>query len=173
MFQYLGDRLIQRQRIELTVPFLKKAAVLVPLYQGQDQRMGIVFIQRTTHMSHHRGQISFPGGVMQTEDLDLEATALRETNEEIGLPSHAVRLLGRLDDVQTQSSQFRITPIVGEVPPRYPYSINPNEVVRIITAPLSDLNLRQGARGREYWIDQTCVWGATARILAKLLTLLE
>ena len=173
MFQHLVERLTQRQRIELTVPSLKKAAVLVPLYRDQDQRVGIVFIQRTTHMSHHRGQISFPGGAMQMEDLDLEATALRETNEEIGLPPHTVRLLGRLDDVQTHSSQFLITPIVGEVPPRYPYSRNPNEVARIITSPISDLNLRQGARGKEYWIDQTCVWGATARILAKLLSLLE
>jgi 8-oxo-dGTP pyrophosphatase MutT (NUDIX family) len=173
MFQYLGERLSQRQRIELTVPSLKKAAVLVPLYRNQDQRVGIVFIQRTAHMSHHRGQISFPGGAMQEEDLDLEATALRETNEEIGLPPQVVRLLGRLDDVQTHSSQFLITPIVGEVPPGFPYSINPNEVARVITSPICDLNLRQGARGREYWIGQTCVWGATARILAKLLTLLE
>jgi 8-oxo-dGTP pyrophosphatase MutT (NUDIX family) len=173
MFQTLGERLTQRQRIELTVPSLKQAAVLVPLYRDQDQRLGIVFIQRTSHMSHHRGQISFPGGAMQAEDLDLEATALRETKEEIGLPPQVVRLLGRLDDVQTHSSQFRITPIVGEVPSRYPYSINPNEVARIITSPINDLNCRQAARGREYWIDRTCVWGATARILAKLLTLLE
>jgi len=173
MLQYLGERLTQRQRVELIVPSLKKAAVLVPVYRDQDQRVGIVLIQRTTHMTHHRGQISFPGGAMQIEDLNLEATALRETNEEIGLPPHAVRLLGRLDDVQTHSSQFLITPIVGEIPSRYPYSINPNEVARIITSPISNLNLRQGPRGREYWIGQTRVWGATARIISKLLTLLE
>jgi 8-oxo-dGTP pyrophosphatase MutT (NUDIX family) len=173
MFQCLGERLTQRQRIEITVPSLKKAAVLVPLYRDQDQSVGIVFIQRTEHMSHHRGQISFPGGSMQEEDLDLEATALRETKEEIGLPPHDVRLLGRLDDVRTHSSQFLITPIVGEIPLSYPYSINPNEVARIITSPLHDLNVRQGTRGREYWIGQICVWGATARIVTKLLTLLE
>lgn len=110
---------------------------------------------------------------MQAEDRDLETTALRETSEEIGLPPRVVRLLGRLDDVQTHSSHFLITPIVGEIPPSYPYFMNPNEVARIIASPIRDLTVRQGIRGREYWIGQTCVWGATARILTKLLTLLE
>ena len=173
MLQHLAERLTHRQRIEIAASSLKKAAVLVPLYLDRNSHLSIVFIQRTAHMSHHRGQISFPGGATQEEDLDLETTALRETNEEIGLPPHVVRLLGRLDDVQTHTSQFLITPIVGEVPRGYRYSMNPNEVSRIITAPIRDLQLRQATRGREYWIDQTCVWGATARILAKLLTLLE
>jgi 8-oxo-dGTP pyrophosphatase MutT (NUDIX family) len=172
MLQHLAERLAHRQRIEIAASSLKQAAVLVPLYLDRNSHLSIVFIQRTTHMSHHRGQISFPGGATQEEDLDLEATALRETNEEIGLPPHVVRLLGRLDDVQTHTSQFLITPIVGEVPPCYRYSMNPNEVSRIITSPIRDLQFRQATRGREYWIGQTCVWGATARILAKLLTLL-
>lgn len=173
MLQHLSERLTQRQRIEIVASSLKKAAVLVPLYRDRNQHISIVFIQRTEHMSHHRGQISFPGGATQEEDLDLEATALRETNEEIGLPPHVVRLLGRLDDVQTHTSQFVITPIVGEVPSCNRYSLNPNEVSRIITSPIRDLQFRQGTRGKEYWIGQTCVWGATARILVKLLTLLE
>jgi 8-oxo-dGTP pyrophosphatase MutT (NUDIX family) len=173
MFRQIAERLTHRRRIEITAPSLRKAAVLVPLYQSLDQRLGIVFIQRTEHTTHHRGQISFPGGAKQTEDQDLEATALRETDEEIGIHPRDVQLLGRLDDVETRTSQFLITPIVGAVPQSYCYSLNPNEVSEIMTPPICDLNTRQGIKGREYWIGQTRVWGATARILFQLLTLLE
>jgi hypothetical protein len=84
-----------------------------------------------------------------------------------------VRPLGRLDDVQTHTSNFLITPVVGEVPPHYSYSLSPIEVSRIVITSIRELNFRQGTRGKEYWIDRTCVWGATARIVAQLLTLLE
>lgn len=173
MFRQIAERLRQHRCIEITAPSLKKAAVLVPLYLNGDQRLSIVFIQRTENLTHHRGQVSFPGGAMQAEDRDLEATALRETDEEIGLHPRDVQLLGRLDDVQTRTSQFLITPIVGAVPQVYRFSLNPIEVSNIIMAPICDLNVHQGVRGRAYWIGQTRVWGATARILSQLLTLLE
>ena len=173
MFRQIAERLTQHRRIEITAPSLKKAAVLVPLYRNRDQGLSTVFIQRTENLTHHRGQISFPGGAMQAEDQDLEATALRETDEEIGLHPRDVQLLGRLDDVQTGTSQFLITPIVGAVPQVYRFLRNPIEVSNIITVPLCDLNARQGDEGQEYWIGPTRVWGATARILSQLLTLQE
>lgn len=173
MFQQITERLTTRQRKVITAPSCKQAAVLVPLYHDIDQGLSIVFIQRTENTTHHRGQISFPGGAKQEEDQNLEATALRETAEEIGLHPEDVQLLGRLDDVQTKTSQFLITPIVGVIPPGYPYSLNCYEVSEIITSPLQTIALHQGDTGREYWVGQNRIWGATARILSHLLTLLE
>jgi 8-oxo-dGTP pyrophosphatase MutT (NUDIX family) len=131
-------------------------------------------------VEHHKGQISFPGGACDVSDADLRATALRETFEEIGVPSESVEILGQLDDFPTVS-HFVVTPFVGVIPHPFAYRLNRTEVEAVIEVPLSFLrdptHLRVEQREHEgsvhevlFWDYGTYViWGATARILKTLL----
>jgi len=114
----LPQALAHRQRTTLARPDKTVAAVLVPLLL-LDGEPHLLYIRRAHDLPHHRGQIAFPGGRHQAEDPTLEATALREASEEIGLAPGDVRLLGALDDTETMGSRFVITPFVAIVP--YPY----------------------------------------------------
>jgi 8-oxo-dGTP pyrophosphatase MutT (NUDIX family) len=133
-------------------------------------------------VGHHKGQISFPGGACEPEDADLLATALRETEEEIGVPPESVEVLGFLDDFPTITS-FVITPVVGVIPYPFSYVLNEDEVDSVIEVPVSffldpgSLRVEQ----REYqgsvfdvlfWdYGPHTIWGATARILKGFLDL--
>src|SRR5687767_518274 len=90
---------------------LRRAAVLVPLFV-RDGMLWVTFTRRTETVEHHRGQISFPGGVEEPEDEDLAATALRETQEELGILPRDVRLLGSLSPIVT-ITDFAVAPFVG------------------------------------------------------------
>jgi hypothetical protein len=105
---------------------LRPAAVLVPLIDHQDG-MTVLLTQRTAHLSAHAGQIAFPGGRIEEADADAVVAALRETEEEVGLPREHVAVIGRLDTYVTGTG-FEITPIVGIVTPPYPLTIDPFEV---------------------------------------------
>ena len=107
-------------------PSFRCAAVLVPLLEKAGE-WHVLVTQRTNEVQHHRGQISFPGGACDTDDASLQATALRETYEEIGVPPAAVEVLGLLDDMWT-SSRFAITPVVGVIPYPFAFRLNPAEV---------------------------------------------
>jgi 8-oxo-dGTP pyrophosphatase MutT (NUDIX family) len=158
---------------------LVAAGVLVPLFVAEDQ-FRVLFIQRTLMVKDHRGQIAFPGGVRDPEDAHLLATALRETEEEIGLASAAVEVLGALPPVATITG-YHITPFVGLIPHPYDFQPSPQEVKRLLTLPVTEFyppkRWRSGPyvfQGRTtrvcYWENgQEVVWGATARILLHLL----
>jgi len=161
-----------------------QAAVLVPLQHVADD-VHVVYTRRAQTLPHHRGQVAFPGGTRAPEDDSLETTALREAAEEVGLRPNDVRLLGRLDDLETVSSRFLITPFVGLVPYPYPWEPCPAEVDTIFTVPLRHL-LEPQAERRELWdfggrvlpidhfpVDGQVIWGATHRITRNLLALLE
>ncbi len=116
---------------------LARAAVLLALgADGADHR--VLFTVRTSHVEHHKGEISFPGGAHDPEDRDLAYTALRESFEEVGLRQQDVRLLGPLDDFVTMS-KFAVTPFVGVF--TYPYTFKPFEVevAEILEVPLTHL----------------------------------
>jgi 8-oxo-dGTP pyrophosphatase MutT (NUDIX family) len=160
------------------------AAVLVPL-QLLDDGVHVVYTRRAQSLRRHRGQVAFPGGTQAPDDETLEATALREAAEEVGLRPADVRLLGRLDDIETVSSRFPITPFVGLIPHPYPWRLCPDEVDAIFTVPVTHLRDPRNER-RELWdfggralpidhfpIDGQVIWGATHRITRNLLTLLE
>ncbi|MBM2832179.1 MAG: hypothetical protein HW414_1231 [Dehalococcoidia bacterium] len=161
---------------------LPAAVVLLLLKQGGEYH--VLFTRRTENLTHHRGQISFPGGACQKEDCSLLATALRECHEEMGIAPRDVAVLGELDDTLTYVSHYHITPFVGIIPWPYPLKPNPVEIAEVITAPL--LALRDKASFREevsveegievtvpfYTYKGKVIWGATARILKQLLALL-
>lgn len=157
---------------------LTPAAVLVPLVD-HPQGMSVLLTQRTAHLSAHAGQISFPGGRMEEADPDAVAAALRETEEEVGLPRDRVEVIGRLDTYVTGTG-FEITPIVGIVAPPMPISIDPFEVAEAFEVPLAFILDRRnhqrierdmGAHSRSYYVlpyDGRNIWGATAGILVNL-----
>jgi 8-oxo-dGTP pyrophosphatase MutT (NUDIX family) len=157
---------------------LRPAAVLVPLVDHAEG-MSVLLTQRTAHLSAHAGQISFPGGRIEDDDPDAVAAALRETEEEVGLPRERVSVIGRLDTYITGTG-FEITPIVGIVAPPFPISIDPFEVAEAFEVPLAFIldhrnHLRierdVGAHSRSYYVlpyDGRNIWGATAGILVNL-----
>jgi 8-oxo-dGTP pyrophosphatase MutT (NUDIX family) len=160
-----------------------KAGVLVLLYR-KGGRLHLLLTRRTDRVLHHRGQISLPGGERHPGE-SLEATALRETQEELGLDLAPVRVLGKLTPLYIPPSNFCIYPTVAFLPGAPEFRPQPDEVADVIEAPLGHL-MGAGARGRETWdlgdreavvpfyqFDGHKIWGATAMVLAEFLALLE
>ncbi|HYM01980.1 MAG TPA: CoA pyrophosphatase, partial [Stellaceae bacterium] len=114
---------------------LTPAAVLVPLVMQSDG-LTVLLTQRTAHLAAHAGQVSFPGGSVEPDDQDSIDTALRETEEEVGLPRDHVEVVGRLDTYLT-STGFEITPVVGLVRAPYPIKPDPFEVAEAFEVPLA------------------------------------
>ena len=139
----------------------------------------LLLTKRAAHLKFHSGQVSFPGGRVDAEDANPEATALREANEEIGLPAGSVELLGRLPDYRTGTG-YRITPVVGLLAPPLALRPHPGEVDEIFEVPLAlvmdPANHRRESRewqGRQhqYFViphDKHYIWGATAGMLVNL-----
>ncbi|MBI4768421.1 MAG: CoA pyrophosphatase [Deltaproteobacteria bacterium] len=164
-------------------PDLLPAAVLLPLFKKKGETH-ILLTKRTDRVKHHKGQICFPGGAFHSEDLDLLTTALRETEEEIGLEIEAVEVLGELDHMATVSN-FRVSPYVGIIPYPYPFKLSSFEVERLIELPLDYLinqaPLKEGLftyQGRSMvnlYVDYQgdIIWGATAGILKNFKDLLS
>lgn len=178
----LQRRLHGRTRHTIQDDNLRQAAVLLPLFT-RNGAYHVLFIERSRNVEHHKGEISFPGGICEESDGSFERTALRETHEEIGMRPEDVRLLGLLDDMRTQSTGYRVTPVVGVIPYPYPFVLSAREVEQIITIPLAHLLdpgnggeesvIREGKayRGHVYRYEGHVIWGATARILAEFIGL--
>jgi 8-oxo-dGTP pyrophosphatase MutT (NUDIX family) len=164
---------------------LRKAAVLIPLLCDGDHWQ-LLFIRRTETVQDHKGQVSVPGGAYEPEDTDMQATALRETSEEVGIPPSEINLLGTMPVFNTISS-FAITPVVGQIPWPYPLTPQPAEVSRVFTIPVEWLadplhwSEKPYVRpnGREEKViffekyDGELLWGITARITLDFLKLLN
>jgi len=172
-----------RDRSIIEQPSLARAAVLVPLFK-KGESCHIVFTKRSDNVRYHKGEISFPGGVFDERDSELERTALRETDEEIGLKENDVQIIGVLDDIITVT-QFIVTPFVGLFPYPYPFKLSPVEIAELIEVPLSALldkdcfSEREIIRGTRkevvlaYQYENHIIWGATARILKQFLDLIQ
>src|SRR5207302_6444480 len=157
---------------------LRPAAVLVPLID-HPSGMSVLLTQRTAHLSAHAGQISFPGGRIEEHDPDAVTAALRETEEEVGLPRERVSVIGRLDTYVTGTG-FEITPIVGIVEPPFALAIDPFEVAEAFEVPLAFILDRRNhqrieresaGRSRSFFVlpyQGRNIWGATAGILVTL-----
>ncbi|HYH28220.1 MAG TPA: CoA pyrophosphatase [Actinomycetota bacterium] len=156
------------------------AAVLVPVIDLDPPT--IIFTKRTQTVRDHKGEISFPGGVRHGEDPNLLTTALRETEEELGIPADAVEVLGNLTAVQTFVSGYVIAPFVGlfaESPPLIPSPIEIGEVIELEMGKMLAAEREvpvPGAPHATMWVcevDGHVVWGATARILHELLEMVR
>ncbi|HEV7802887.1 MAG TPA: CoA pyrophosphatase [Burkholderiales bacterium] len=160
-----------------------EAAVMVPIV-NRPHGLQVLFTQRTAHLSDHAGQISFPGGRVEDEDANREETALRETEEEIGLARGRITLLGRLPEYEIPSG-FRITPIVGWVEPPFELALDAFEVASAFEAPLAHFleparyqrrEYRFNGRHRHYMAipyEGRYIWGATAGMLYSLARVLD
>jgi 8-oxo-dGTP pyrophosphatase MutT (NUDIX family) len=161
------------------------AAILVLVYD-RDGEAHVLFTERTHQVEHHKGQISFPGGACDEGDDSLEATALRETAEEIGVEPEAVEIVGQLDEMLTVSN-FRVTPYVGilKANSEHDFVINSHEVAQVVQVPLPhlmdeqnmELEVRQH-KGKQvlvpaYTYESHRIWGATARMLRQFLELID
>lgn len=160
----------------------KTAAVLVPILDLDEPEL--VLTRRAEHLPHHPGQVSFPGGAAEDDDVSAVQTALREANEEIGLPIDAALPIGFLDRMDT-ISDFRVLPVVALVRPPVNWMINEREVSEVFTVPVSVAldrgNYETGtieSEGRIYpvwtlhWQGQK-IWGITAAMLMNLVARLE
>jgi 8-oxo-dGTP pyrophosphatase MutT (NUDIX family) len=159
---------------------LVPAGVLLPLFETAGE-VHLLFTQRTLHLKDHQGQISFPGGVRDPGDPNLLDTALRETEEEIGLKPQEVEILGELNPRATVTGYW-IQPYVGRIPYPYEFRLNRHEVKRLLIFPLPAFYPPERWSTGDYtyqgrtvrvccWKEgRTVIWGATARILLDLLS---
>lgn len=161
----------------------REAAVLVPIIEHADG-LSVLLTKRTDHLTHHPGQISFPGGHCEEDDETAEHAALRETEEEVGITENHIKVIGRLNDYVTRTG-FRVTPIVGLIKAPYDISPDPHEVAEVFEVPLDFLldaanhqkcsRILKGVR-RHFWAmpyGDYYIWGATAGMLRNLYTVLK
>ena len=169
--------LTPEQAIALEVSGRTNAAVLVPLYLENDQ-LHAVFTRRRDDLRRHPGEISFPGGRHDDTDRDLVATALREAEEEIGLPVDAVEIVGALQPTPTIATDYAVYPFVGLIAPGLSWTMSAREVAEVIELSLDELLAGYGRRRLvrrglpirtdTYIAGDHLIWGATARMLADL-----
>jgi 8-oxo-dGTP pyrophosphatase MutT (NUDIX family) len=186
----IRQRLQRESKTTQDIPFewreedYRQAGVLIPFLREQN-RWHILFIRRADHEhDHHSGQVAFAGGKFEHGDIDLQRTALREAQEEIGLQPQHVEILGQLN-YHFSVTRFKIAPVVGHI--QWPYQFVPDqaEVARVFTIPLAWLadsaNYRIENWQREgkqmpviYYekFDGELLWGATARMVQSLIKLL-
>ncbi len=176
-FSVYGDDGARREEAAATA-----AAVLVPIV-AHPAELTVLFTQRTSQLRSHSGQVSFPGGRAEPEDASPEITALREAEEEIGLPVGRVEIVARLPDYLTRTG-FRVTPVVGLLTPPLELALDRREVEEVFEVPLAFLldarnHLRETRelRGETvgYYVMQyreRRIWGATAGMLVNLYRML-
>lgn len=177
-----------RKRLESPAPTrlapseVRQASILVPLYVDAGQ-LWTVLTKRSDELPHHRSQIAFPGGARETGEDDW-TTALRETEEELGLEPKSILRLGQLDEAWTPSG-FHIVPCVGAIP--FPFELEPNEaeIAEAFSIPLLEFANPRLVEDREvtvngvermlrvYYVGRHQVWGLTARVLQNLLERLD
>ena len=159
------------------------AAVLVPLFLDEASTTHLVLTRRRADLRRHAGEISFPGGRRDGEDASLMETALREAEEEIGLPRAQVQMIGELPATSTFATNYVIHPFVASIPPGTAWTLSPREVDAVIELPLPQLRegrttaqlTRRGITFQTdaYVVDEHFIWGATARIIEDLLSRLR
>lgn len=155
------------------------AGVLVPVVEGSS----VIFTRRSATLSRHAGEISFPGGIRHDEDATVALTALRETEEELGIAAGDIELLGALPPVHTFVSAILIVPFVGILRPAPVFHPNEDEIAEVMSYGLEELAVaetevewaRDGHvyRGYAYEMGGATIWGATAKILHSLLELIR
>lgn len=188
---FLEDSIRRYSAREIPLDGMRESAVLILICESESE-LYVALQVRTNTVAHHKGEISFPGGRRDVKDLDLSVTALRETNEEMGVESDKIALIGRLDDTCTIVSNYRISPFVGllrGVDLDGLFSKADAEVRDVLVVKLATLmsaesrvwhmveqsGLPKATRAYSFVMDEVeyLVWGATARILTNLFHILD
>jgi 8-oxo-dGTP pyrophosphatase MutT (NUDIX family) len=171
------------ERIQGGATDYTQASVLLPLFI-KDSHPWILFTKRTDTVEHHKGEVSFPGGVVDDADYSLEGTAKREAFEEIGLREDDIEIMGQLDDMRTTRSRFIVHPFVGVIPYPYTFAVNRREVESLIEVPLRffldpsqprpfAVNYEDDSFETPAFIyEGVVIWGATERILENFISLI-
>ena len=175
----------QRQMMEEQEARVKLGGVLILLFPVND-KICFPLTLRQEYPGVHSGQISLPGGGMEPEDEDLIMTALRETEEEIGVPYSEVRVLGTLSQLFIPPSGYKITPTVGYLPESPSFRVDPREVKELIVADLEHLTEKKYRKKKDVWVRESysltapyfdihgqTVWGATGMILSEFSHIIE
>ncbi|MGZ7040060.1 MAG: CoA pyrophosphatase, partial [Thermoanaerobaculia bacterium] len=175
----LREILARRPALEIDAPEHRRACVLIPLLR--DHGWSLLFSRRAENMAAHSGQIAFPGGAVEAGE-SLADAAIREAEEEVGIPARNVELIGRLDDVITNSG-FLVAPFAGIVHDRVEYVLQAREVAEVFEVPIDALlhpskpDVRYVTfRDRRYPAysythEQYDIWGLTGRMLKSFLDL--
>jgi len=164
-------------------PYLRPAAVLVPLFPGPGGDLKLCLIRRPQSMRKHAGQIAFPGGGFEDGDRELARTAVRETHEELGIDPGCIEILGALDETWVVPSGYRLNPFVGWLDRLPALCPNPDEVAEVIQVGVNEL-LRPEIFRTEivrradhthrmvaFEVPGGPIWGATARVVFRFLQL--
>lgn len=172
------------KRTENNVDTYTQASVLLPLFI-KDGHYWLLLMRRANTVEYHKGEVSFPGGVVDEKDDNLESTAKRETFEEIGVREEDIEILGQLDDMTTITSRFIVHPFVGIVPFPYEFNLNRSEVDHLIEVPLQFfLDPSQPRAFSMHYEGETfetpafiykgiVIWGATERILENFINMIR
>ncbi|MGH1363125.1 MAG: CoA pyrophosphatase [Calditrichia bacterium] len=167
----LEDHVPKRLSIDSFIP----AAVTIPIFEKNGKPHMLLTLRADT-VEHHKGQVSFPGGAWEPHDTSIEQTALRETDEEVGIPPSMTRVIGQLDDFPT-ISDFIITPFVTTIPYPFPTDVNPDEVAKLLEVPfdlfLTDSHFEAKIKRYKnteypvyyYYFEDTIIWGITGFII--------
>ena len=164
----------------------RKSAVLI-LFNPFSTELSIIITKRSSRLKVHRGQVSLPGGSVDKNDADAEATALRETWEEIGIPSNDVEVIGQLSGIYIPPTNFDIVPVIGFLKRKPYYNINPDEVAEVVEVPLSQLMKPDNIKRKVFYTSSSGedrkapyydvmgleIWGATAMILSELVEIVK
>lgn len=177
----LRERIARRPAIEIAAPQFKRACVLMPFVRNPSGGWSLLFTRRSETLAAHSGQIAFPGGGVEAGET-LEEAAIREAREEVGIPPERVEILGRLDDVVTNSG-FLVAPFAAVIDERIDYVLQASEVVEAFEVPVEALlDLRNPEvryvpfRGKRfpayfYRYESYEIWGLTGRMSKALLDL--
>ncbi len=180
-------KMIPESRLNTSLNFdkktVKKSAVLLLLFP-EDNSLKLLFIKRATDGSSHSGQIAFPGGKFENKDNDLKETALRETEEEIGIKKKDIQVLKQLTSLFIPVSNFSVNPFVGIIEYKPVISMNSDEVEEVFTVDLEEIlsakrtertfNVRNQTITAPFFIfDEFEIWGASAMILSEFIDLIK
>lgn len=164
----------------------RKSAVMILMY-NEANRTKVIFIRRSFYVGIHAGQIAFPGGRFEIEDITLENTALREIEEEIGIKSNEINVLGRLSDIFVPASNFIISVFIGFLQQKPNYSPDHREVAEIIEIDLSEFfehdvirekvflvpSATQSIMAPYYKVGNIELWGASAMVMSELIDMIR
>jgi 8-oxo-dGTP pyrophosphatase MutT (NUDIX family) len=177
MLETIRERLLTHRPRQIACDPSSRAATALLLFESEEG-VFCVLTRRTDTVRHHKGEVSFPGGMFEATDRDLQHTAFREAEEEVGVRRDDVEVIGRLDDSWTYSG-FVISPFVGVIPYPYKFFANPREVAYLIFLPYALLkgdNFAPHYRGdgwTSFHYNGDRIWGATCRILMTFRDIIE